>query len=96
MKREFRMALAGGMFLVLCSAAEAQYRPPPKRREQSSKGDSFQEVVDLQRFRKGNIDWDTQELIAGGLTALHEEHQRILKELEELKTEIHHLKEKRQ
>lgn len=80
---------------ALCAAAEAQYRPPP-RKEEEPKESSFEKTVDLHRFRKGNIDWDTQELIASGLTALHEEHQRILKELEELKTEIRNLKEKRQ
>lgn len=60
-----------------------------------AQGDSFEEAVNLKRLRKGNVDWETQELIASGMTALHEEHQRILKELEELKTEIQKLKEGR-
>lgn len=81
------------VWLAGSSLALAQYRPPPKKESAPSGEDSFGAAVDLGRFRKGNVDWNTQELIASGMTALHEEHQRILKELEELKTEIRDLKE---
>ncbi|MBI3615489.1 MAG: hypothetical protein HY211_03115 [Candidatus Omnitrophica bacterium] len=66
--------------------AQAQYRPPPVSREEVFSGsDDFREAVDLKRFRKGNAEWDTQELIASGLTALHQDQVRILKELQEIK-----------
>ncbi|MBI3312508.1 MAG: hypothetical protein HYZ88_03170 [Candidatus Omnitrophica bacterium] len=92
--RLFALCLAVG--LAVSSAAFAQYRPPPRRETAPPEKDSFSDSVDLERFRKGNIDWDTQELIASGMTALHEEHQRILQELEELQTEIRNLKEGKQ
>lgn len=78
-----------------CTLAEGQYRPPPRKEDVPAEADPFEETVNPDRFRKGNVKLETQELIASGLTALHEEHQRILKELEELKTEIQKLKEGR-
>lgn len=89
----FTFGLAGFLLSMLCAAALAQYRPPPRQEETSKEEDSFQDAVDLRRFRRGNVDWDTQELIASGLTALHKEHQEILKELRELRYEIQKLKE---
>ena len=82
-------------FLVAgASVAYGQYRPAP--RKDSSKGeDSFEKAVDLERFRKGNADWDTQELIASGIAALHQDHLRILRELEELKSEIRTVKDQK-
>ncbi|MBI3322653.1 MAG: hypothetical protein HYZ94_03115 [Candidatus Omnitrophica bacterium] len=56
--------------------------------------DEFSRAVDLSRFRKGNIGWDTQELIVSGLTALHRENQRILRELEEIKETLSRLEAK--
>lgn len=79
------LAVAG---LGLAAApVEAQYRPPPAPKEEAKEEETF-EAVDLKRFRKGRIDWDTQELIASGLTALHQEHREILKGLEELRTQL--------
>ena len=55
---------------------------------------SFDESVSLKRFRKGNLEWDTQELIASGLTALHQEHLQILRELKELKAAVQKIEAK--
>ncbi len=76
-----------------CALAEGQYRPPPRKGNVPTGADPFDEAVNPDRFRKGNVKLGTQELVGSGMTALHEEHQRILKELEELKTEIRNLKE---
>lgn len=92
-----------GLFLVglvgiwLGSIAQAQYRPPPGSRgyDSSEAEGEFSDSVDLDRFRKGNIEWDTQELIASGFTALHREHQEILRQLKEIKAELASLKERR-
>lgn len=59
-----------------------------------SQTDRFEDAVDLKRFRKGNLEWDTQEMIASGFRALHEDHLRVLKELEELKEQIAQIKER--
>ena len=79
-------------------AARAEYsRSAPAARDgadDEGEGADFSRAVDLQRFRKGSIAWDTQELIESGLTALHEEHQQILRELEDIKRRITHLEEK--
>ena len=53
--------------------------------------DEFRDAVDLSKHRKGNLEWDTQELIASGLTALHEEHQRILLKLGEIQDRLSRL-----
>ena len=50
--------------------------------------DSFSAAVDLNRFRRGNGEWDTQELVASGMTALHQENLQILRELQEIKSKI--------
>lgn len=55
----------------------------------------FHRAVDLKRFRNKNFEWDTQELIASGFTALHKENQRILRELAEIKERIGRLEEKK-
>ena len=62
--------------------------------QKSGEGDSFYASVDLARFRRGNGEWDTQELIASGLTALHQEHVQILRELGEIKSRIARLEGK--
>ena len=88
------MPALGILFLgVLLAAvtAQAEYLTPSGEAAGQT-GDSFRKTVDPRRFRKGNPDWDTQELIAGGLTALHEEHLRMFKEIEELKSELARLK----
>ena len=56
--------------------------------------DSFGSAVDLNRFRKGNGEWDTQELVASGLTALHQENLQILRELQDIKSRIARLEAK--
>lgn len=77
---------------AFCGAAQAQYRPPAAPEEEPvSREDDFDRAVDLKRFRKGRPDWDTQELLASGLTALHREHGRILRELRELKAAVERL-----
>ncbi|MCM8812009.1 MAG: hypothetical protein NC910_03050 [Candidatus Omnitrophica bacterium] len=55
---------------------------------------TFEEAVDLERFRQGNELWDTQELIASGFKALHKDNERILKELERLKAAVERLEGK--
>lgn len=78
--------------------ARAEYtRPAPAARDggaDEGEEDGFNRAVDLERFRKGNYAWDTQELIASGFTALHKENQRILRELEEIKERIGRLEGK--
>lgn len=71
-------------------AAQAQYRPSP-RREESPEAETFDDAVNLKRFRKGNIGWDTQELIASGMKALHEEQIRILKKLDRIESRLNEL-----
>lgn len=79
-------------FVLLCAEAQAQYRPPP-RQEEPEPADDFGDAVSLKKFRRGNIGWDTQELIASGLTELHEEHVEILKELRELRGKLEELQQ---
>lgn len=55
---------------------------------------AFSRAVDLKRFRNKNFEWDTQELIASGFNALHEENRRILKELAEIKERMGRLEER--
>lgn len=57
--------------------------------------DSFDQAVALDRFRTGNAGWDTQELIRSGMSALHREHQQILRELAEIRSELKRLQERR-
>ena len=82
-----RRILGIGAICVCCALAAfwgaARAEQPSDR--------AFDEAVDLSRFRKGNLEWDTQELIASGLTALHEEHQRILLKLGEIQDRLSRL-----
>ena len=97
MRRFLMMAMVifGLSLAPFWDVAQAQYRPPPASREEVSSGrDHFEEAVDLKRFRKGNAEWDTQELVASGLAALHEDHVRILKELREIKAALKQLEQK--
>lgn len=74
--------------------AYAEYRSSRVGSSKSSSGDTaFEDAVDLDRFRKGNPEWDGQQLMVSGMTALHQEHQKILKELEEIKSAIRQLTE---
>lgn len=82
--------LTATLLFVAWTEARAQYRPPP-RQEPQEEAAPFEESVDLERFRKGHVGWDTQELLASGLTALHREHEEILKELRELRAAISRL-----
>jgi hypothetical protein len=74
----------------LPGVARAQYRPSP-RREEPPEAETFDDAVSLKRFRKGNIGWDTQELIASGMKALHEEQLRILKKLDRIESRLNEL-----
>ena len=62
--------------------------------QKAGEGDSFNASVDLARFRRGNGEWDTQELVASGLTALHQENVQILKELQDIKSRLARLEGK--
>ena len=96
MKRTVLIALISvGTLAVFGATAFGQYRPPPDPREESAEEDSFKRSIALNRFRKGSPQWNTQELVAAGLTALHEEHLEILRELKSLKEEVNQLKEKK-
>ncbi|MBI3318317.1 MAG: hypothetical protein HYZ90_04100 [Candidatus Omnitrophica bacterium] len=99
MKRGWIQISAAGLALGLAWAgATAQtYRPAPTSRPRASdqEEESFERSVDLDRFRKGNYGWDTQELVASGLTALHREHEEILKELRGLRRKVEELEEGR-
>lgn len=68
--------------------AQAQYRPPPRREAAEEYDDSFDREISLDRFRRGNPDWDTQELVASGFNALHKEHQQILEKLDQLEERL--------
>jgi hypothetical protein len=96
MKGLYRSILAAGViFLAASSAVFAQYRPPAAKREAVDDEESFERSVDLKRFRKGHYEWDTQEFIASGFTALHREHEQILKELREIKAALARAEEKK-
>ena len=86
MKRLITATLA----LVLGSGLAAGFALAQKAAQE----DPFGAAVDLARFRKGNGEWDTQELVASGLTALHQENVQILKELQDIKSKIARLEAK--
>ena len=62
----------------------------------SSGGSNFDDAVDVTRFRKGNPEWDSQQLMVSGMTALHQEQQEILKELQEIKSAVRQLAERKE
>ena len=62
----------------------------------SSGGSNFDDAVDVTRFRKGNPEWDSQQLMVSGMTALHQEHQEILKEIQEIKAAVRQLVERKE
>lgn len=97
MKR-WRTIGAGLLFGVILTfgwdLAHAQTRPSSSKKGDSSSQEDFDRAVDLVRFRQGNVEWDTQELIASGLTALHREHVEIREELAKLKAAVERLRAK--
>ncbi len=66
----------------------AEYRSSYREKKSDYDGGSSEQLFDPAQFRKGNPEWDTQEQIAGGFKALHEENMKILKELKELKAVV--------
>ena len=60
-------------------------------RKSAEPAETFDETVDPSRFRKGNPDWDTQNLIANGMKALHEEQIRILDKLGRIESRLEKL-----
>ena len=102
MNRKFRAVLAVLGILTLLAgigvgAAQAQYRPAPapaEKKEPKAEKDEFEKKLNLERYRDGQIHFETQQLIVNGLTALHEEHVEILEELRDLKARIARLEEK--
>ena len=83
MKRIFGFSILCASLAALCGVAQAEVR--------KDSPDRFSDAVDLSRFRKGNTEWDTQELIASGLTALHEENVRVLKKLDQIESRLDRL-----
>jgi len=93
MKRWIVGLLIFGWAAAVVELAVADYRSSPSSdRKKSGEADSFDQVVDLKKFRRGNYEWDTQELIKSGLTALHGEHLQILSEIRELRAEVSDMK----
>ena len=92
MKRFLGIGIAFFCFAALGGIARAEYKTPS--REAVASGGSFDEAVDPSRFRKGNLAWDTQELIASGLKALHEEQVRILDRLDRIQSRLDQLENK--
>lgn len=92
-----------GTFVVLLacvgivSVAQAQYerRTSASQDRSSSENNSFDESVDPENFRHGNFEWDTQELIAGGFKALHQDHEKILRDLADVKASLKKLESQR-
>ncbi len=66
----------------------AEYDSSGKGRTAAQRSDGFDQAVDLDKFRKGNPDWDTQELIASGFREIHQENIKILQELRDLKSVV--------
>lgn len=89
MKRNVAIGLAACSLAALGGVARAEYRKPSS--EPAEPPATFEETVDLSRYRKGNLEWDTQELIASGMKALHEEQLRILKKLDRIESRLNEL-----
>ena len=94
-------ALALGLLLTVSGSREAAWAAERGYGASGAGGGgaeaedgAFSRAVDLKRFRNKNFEWDTQELIASGFTALHEENQRILTELKEIRDRIGRLEGK--
>ena len=94
---KIRLFLFFGSLLLMMACptlAQAEYRSRSTS-GQAEDADSFEEAIDLRRFRKGNIAWDTQELIASGFKALHEEHLRLTQAVRALQTAVNELRGER-
>ena len=89
MMKRIRVMGAACALTALCGVARAEYRRPS--RGPAAEPATFEEAVDLSRYRKGHSDWDTQELIAGGLKALHEEQLRILEKMDRIESRLNEL-----
>ena len=90
--------MVGGLLLagLLVGVAGAEYdRPASEKNRIYSDNAGFEEAVNLKKFRKGNPEWDTQELMVSGFSALHREQVQILKELAELRASVDRLEAKR-
>ena len=88
---------AGALLLAsvcVTSSARAQYRPAPRKESVREPLDDFDEEVNPERFRGGDIRVKTQEQIARGVAALHQEHLEILNKLGELESKLIRLEEK--
>ncbi len=86
----FSLALIAAWGIAL-----AQYRHEAEKPRETTGDGSFEGAVDLDRFRQGNLEWDTQELIASGFRALHRDNQQVLKELAELKATVKRIDKER-
>ena len=95
MRRLLQAVTLGILFFSCGGISQAEYRKEPSTRSNLTEEETSQGIIDLKRYRKGNYEWDTQEMIAAGFNTLHRENQRILEELHALKTEIARLKEKK-
>ena len=80
--RDFRMKRRVVIGMAVCALGGLAWAESPA---------TFEEAVDLSRYRKGNLEWDTQELIAGGMKALHEEQLRILEKLDRIESRLNEL-----
>ena len=90
MKRTLMIGIGVCILATLGGPARAEYKRPTASKPAEPAG-SFDEAVDPARYRKGNSDWDTQELIAGGFRALHEEQLRILETLDRMESRLNEL-----
>ena len=89
-------ALLGGLACAVFGTTHANAEYPSSNSTKASTrgvsgGSEFEDAVNVTRFRKGNPEWDSQELMVSGMKALHQEHQEILKELEEIKSAMQKL-----
>ena len=89
MKRRNAIGMAVCALAALGGVAWAEYKKPSSGPAESA--GSFEEAVDLSQYRKGNLEWDTQELIASGMKALHEEQLRILEKLDRIESRLNEL-----
>ena len=93
MKRRVVIGMAVCALAALGGVARAEYKKPSSGPAESPA--TFEEAMDLSRYRKGNLEWDTQELIASGMKALHEEQLRILEKLDRIESRLNELEKTR-
>ena len=89
MKKILAIGIACCAVTGLWDVARAEYKR--SSREPAEPAGSFEEAMDLSRYRKGNFEWDTQELIASGMKALHQEQVRILAKLDRIESRLDEL-----